>query len=292
MLTAAVRDLKAAYPSIRVGVSTTAMELWNNNPNIDRSVNRANADRHMQLEYPLINQSDRLPYHFIHAFRKELELQLGLRIPQGPFKPDLYLTNDERNTIPLELKDHKYWVLDAGYKNDFTLKNWGYDRYCKLVELLEDKVNFVQIGAKEHNHKPIPGTTNIVGQTTLRELIGVIYNSEGVITPVSLPMHLAAGVPIKDGRLRPCIVLAGGREPATWEQYPGQQFLHTIGMLGCCRRGGCWKSRAKRLNDKAPADFSICSKPVVEGSDTIGKCMTMIEPEYVAKLIEMYEENK
>ena len=294
MLTAAVRDLKAAYPSIRVGVDTTTIELWHNNPNIDWTVNKHNADRAMEMEYPLIHQSDRLPYHFVHAFRKELELQLGLRIPQGPFKGDIYLSPDERRPLMLLGNIKNYWIMDAGFKNDYTLKFWGHSRFCKVVELLKDKVTFVQVGLTEptHKHAPIPGAIDLVGKTNVREFIRLMYHASGVLTPVSFPMHLSAAVPTPDGRLRPCIVLNGGREPPSWVQYPGHIFLQNVGMLDCCRSGGCWRSRGKRLGDGASSDFSICAHPIMDGDDAVGKCMAMIEPEYVAKLIEMYQENR
>ena len=207
---------------------------------------------------------------------------------------DIYTSFEERKPSPLLTDVDKYWVVDAGYKNDFTLKNWGYHRYCEVVDALKDTVKFVQIGEanKDHIHKPVPGAVNLIGRTDIRQLIQIIYNSRGVLTPVSFPMHLAAALPTQDSRLRPCIVIAGGREPVTWEQYPGHQFLHTVGMLHCCCRGGCWKSRGKRLGDGTPSDFSICAYPVMEEDDAIGKCMTMIEPEHVIKLIKMYEENK
>lgn len=270
-------------------------ELWNNNPLLKRDLKEEDADRVIKIGYPLINKSDKLPYHFIHAFRKEIQLQLGLQIPQGDFKGDIYMNMNE--TKPLEklngLTD--YWVLDAGYKTDFTLKNWGIERFQQLVNiLLEHGIKCVQIGKSEtsHKHEVLEGVVNLVGQTSIREMIQLVYNSVGVITPVSFPMHLAAAVPCKDGRLRPCIVIAGGREPNTWEQYPGHQFIHTVGMLDCCRRGGCWKSRAERLNDGAHSDNSICPHVVKSEHSVVGRCMSLIEPEDVAKIIIKYHENR
>ena len=106
-------------------------------------------------------------------------------------------------------------------------------------------------------------------------------------------MHLAAAVPTKDGSLRPCVVVAGGREPAHWEQYPGNQFLHTIGALPCCATGGCWKSRCQEMGDGDEKDNDTCERPVYHGDDewATAQCMEMITPGTVIDAIERYLAN-
>ena len=46
-------------------------------------------------------------------------------------------------------------------------------------------------------------------------------------------LGLLAGAAGRWGR-RPCVVVAGGREPAHWEAYPDHQFIHNNGALRCC----------------------------------------------------------
>jgi ADP-heptose:LPS heptosyltransferase len=292
MLTAAVRDLKKAHPYLEINVETSAMELWDNNPYLNRSINENNADKIINAEYPLINQSDSLPYHFIHAFRKELQLHLGLNIPQGDFKPDIHLSDEEKQPLP-ELENIKrYWLVDAGYKTDFTLKNWGLSRYQQVIDFLSGSVNFVQIGENhpQHVHKKLNNVFSMVGKTAIRQFIRLMYNASGVLTPVSFPMHLSAAIPMPDGRIRPCVVIAGAREPAHWEQYPGHTFLSNVGMFDCCRNKSCWKSRAQKLNDGSDCDESICQKPFtgVDG-ECVGTCMAMIDPAVVALTIKNFE---
>jgi hypothetical protein len=69
-------------------------------------------------------------------------------------------------------------------------------------------------------------------------------------------MHLAAAVEVPPGmpKNRPCVVVAGGREPPHWEAYPHHQFLHRAGSLLCCDDGGCWKSRVRPLGATGPND--------------------------------------
>ena len=78
MLTACVRDLKKVMPDITVGVQTSAMELWENNPNVKKDYGRA--DRIIQMNYPLIHKSTQGAHHFIHGFHQYLEEKLKTRI--------------------------------------------------------------------------------------------------------------------------------------------------------------------------------------------------------------------
>lgn len=285
MLSAAIRDLKRSHPYLKVNVRTSCPEIWQNNPYLSREVTESTADRVIDLKYPLVNESNRLPYHFIHAFRKELALHLALEIRQGEFKGDIHLSEADKMPFP-GLEDKKYWILDAGYKLDMPLKHWGTENFQKLVDLLSGKVQFVQIGERNprHIHTPLRGVVDMIGKTTARDLIHLMYRASGVVTPVSFPMHLAAAVPTPDGRLRPCVVLAGGREPAHWEAYPGHQFMHTIGMLDCCSKKSCWKSVPFKKDTR-----SECLHPVSLGDEWVGKCMTLIRPERVAELINSWE---
>ncbi len=148
-------------------------------------------------------------------------------------------------------------------------------------------MRFVQVGEAGHYHPPLKGVLDLRGKTDLRTLIRLVYNSAGVVCPVTLLMHLAAAVPLPPGgkRLRNCIVIAGGREPAHWEQYPGHQFLHTIGQLDCCAAGGCWKSRTAPLGDGSPLDKpgSLCRNVTSFG---MPRCMEMITSAEVCQQLE------
>ena len=80
-MTAAVRDFKAAYPNVRVGVRSTAMHLWDNNPNIDPSL----ADDKLILDIGPgfgTNRSNAWNIHLIDAFRLDMEQKLNIQIPK------------------------------------------------------------------------------------------------------------------------------------------------------------------------------------------------------------------
>lgn len=297
MLTAAVRDLHRAHPKQFItAVDTACPALWENNPLVVSAGPDWAPDRVIDCGYPLVHDANHRPYHFIHGFIQDLERILGVDIPAGPFRGDVYLSIEEmRGPSPLAGAGHDgpYWVVAAGGKYDFTAKWWDPDAWQAVIDHFSGRIRFVQCGAAGDWHPPLLGVVNLVGKTSVRDLIRVIYHADGVLCPVTFAMHLAAAVPARPGApaLRPCVVVAGGREPAHWEMYPGHQFLHTVGALDCCAAGGCWKSRCQPLGDGNPLDADLCVRPVpIRDGLQVGKCMTMIAPTRVIEAINTYYE--
>ena len=297
MLTAAVRDLHRAFPGVyRTAVETNCPSLWDNNLFVDRPDARWTPDRVIDAEYPLIHQSNSRPFHFIHGFIQDLERKLKITIPAGPFRGDIYLSEEEKSRpSPAADAGHPgpYWIVIAGGKYDFTAKWWNPASYQAVIDHFKGRIQFVQGGSTGDWHPPLNDVVNLVGRTSLRELLSLVYHADGLLCPVTFAMHLAAAVPSRPGgaALRPCVVVAGGREPAHWEMYPGHQFLHTIGALDCCAAGGCWKNRCQPVGDDDPADRDLCTYPVFIGQGLqVGKCMEMVTPTRAIDAISLYYE--
>jgi hypothetical protein len=92
-------------------------------------------------------------------------------------------------------------------------------------------------------------------------------------------------------RNRPCVVIAGGREPVQWEAYPHHQFLHTAGALLCCDQGGCWKSRVVPLGggDEKDRPGSLCLDVVGQpGGGLLPRCLDLVTADEVIRRIELY----
>ena len=291
MLTAAVRDLKRSHPNIRIGVDTTCRALWDNNPNVTLDMTADDADKLVYADYPLYKENNRLPYHFIHGFRMFLEDVLGLKITQGEFKPDIYLSDKEKDRGSINRlvgRDTRYWIINAGGKSDFTNKQWAYERYQEVVDRTCDKITWVQTGSSRSMQPLMRNVVDLVGRTSLRDMVSLMYHADGCLTGVSFPMHLAA-MDTPSGVKRPCVVVAGGREPSTWEAYPTHQFIHNCGCYDCNREGGCWKARVKKLFDgDHKHDASLCAHPVDIRSQVIPRCMADISVEDVVSAIHRY----
>jgi ADP-heptose:LPS heptosyltransferase len=310
MLTAAVRDLKKRFPNFKIDVNTSVPQIWENNPNITK-LNRQDPEIEIiKADYPLINESDDLPYHFIHGFRMFFEDYFNIKIPQGPFHGEIFLSNEEKaNSYDLNNKfgiKGPFWILISGGKYDYTAKWWSPIEYQKVINYFKNKITFVQCGDEKDFHPALNGAINLIGKTNPREFINLMYHSIGVVSPVTYAMHLAAAVESKYKiKNRPAVIIAGGRESTHWEAYPNHRFLSVVGALKCCAAGGCWKSRCSEVGDGEKDDFSnLCEYPTkidfdikspYEGSYKklfIPKCMDMIKAEDVINAINYYYESE
>jgi ADP-heptose:LPS heptosyltransferase len=296
MLTAAVRDLHRAHPGqYQTDVRTSADALWENNPNLTRLREGEPGVEQLDMHYPLVHQSSQRPYHFIHGYAQFLEQHLQVQIPITRFQADIHLAEHEK-LLPAGLADHGihegFWIVVGGGKKDFTAKWWNPASYQKVIDHFQGAIQFVQCGEAGHWHPPLDGVINLVGKTSLREFVRLMYHAAGVLCPVTFAMHLAAAVPTRPGlaRARACVVVAGGRESPHWEAYPQHQFLHTVGALPCCAEGGCWKSRCQLVGDGDAKDrHNICERPVeIAPSLRIPQCMEMITPDDVIRRIDLY----
>jgi ADP-heptose:LPS heptosyltransferase len=293
MLTAAVRDLHLCHPGEFVtDVRTPCPALWQNNPYITPLDEEDPEVELVQCNYPLIHQSNQLPYHFIHGFMQDLNQKLGLSIRPTAFKGDIYISEEEKEwmaSVEAEQGENRpFWLVTAGGKMDFTIKWWSQERYQQVVDHFRGRIEFVQVGEAHHRHPALEGVVDLRGATNLRQLVLLMYQAQGALSSVSLLMHLAAALETRPGmpQNRPCVVVAGGREPPQFVAYPHHQFIHTVGALRCCDNGGCWKSRTLPLGDGDEKDLpeALC----VDVVGTLPRCMDMITAEEVIRRIEMY----
>lgn len=292
VLTATVRALHDAYPGeYLTDVRTSCPAIWEHNPYITPLDDRDPEVTTIAMHYPLIHHC-RAPYHFIHGFAQYLSEQLGRPIPLTTFRGDIHLSDAERGWMSQVAElGHRgpFWLMLAGGKFDYTAKWWNPMFYQRVVDYFRGRLQFVQVGERHHWHPRLSGVINLVGKTSLRQFVRLMHHASGVVCPVTFAMHLSAAMPMPGGHIRPCVVIAGGREPNHWEQYPGHQFLHTIGTLDCCSQGGCWKSRCQPVGDGDQKDRDLCPRPVIVSADLrIPRCMDLIQPEDVIRAIERY----
>lgn len=293
MLTAALRDMHACYPNqFLTDTRTPCPALWEHNPYITPLDEDAPGTEVIECAYPLINQSNQLPYHFIHGFIQHLNQTLSINIRPTRFHGDIHLSPAEKNWFSqveeIVGEALPFWIVVAGGKRDYTAKWWSAARYQAVVDHFRGRILFVQVGEAEHAHCPLRDVIDLRGRTDLRQLVRLVYHAQGVLCPVTLLMHLAAAV---ETRLempphRPCVVIAGGREPPHWEAYSMHQFLHRAGALPCCSQGGCWKSRVSPLGDGDEKDLP--QNRCVDVVGALPRCLDMITTRDVIRAIEVY----
>ena len=234
---------------------TSCFDLWIGNPLLTALDEADPSVRVVDCHYPIIHLSNSTPYHFLFGFIEYLNDELDLRLRPTEFPGDIHLTSEEKEWFArveeAEGPARPFWLFASGGKWDYTIKWWAPERYQEVVDHFRGRIDFVQVGESHHHHPPIEGVIDLRGKTGLRQLVRLMYHAQGAISAISLLMHLAAAVEVKPGmpRNRPCVVVAGGREPPHFTAYPHHQFIHTVGALRCCDDGGCWRSRTLPLGD-------------------------------------------
>lgn len=305
VLSAAIRDISLAYPRrYEFGIEVPNKDVYANNPYIKPIP--LNGARRLQAKYPLIHHSNQNRFHFLWGFLDYLNKSLGVKAPLTELRPDLHLTPSEKASPPAYVKK-PYWVYASGGKTDYTAKWWDPTCWQQVVKMMAPKYQMVQVGGASHKHpkmETVPNTVDMVGKTSLRELMRLIYHSDGVLSIVTSLMHIAAAFN------KPAVTIAGGREPWWWEAYTLEnrefnlkvsnptwtrpdnddyiphRYLHTIGELSCCKTGGCWKSKAERgTNNKGG---SICVLPAIQNGVKLPRCLQAITPEIVVQNAEWY----
>jgi hypothetical protein len=123
----------------------------------------------------------------------------------------------------------------------------------------------------------------------------IIYHAEGVICPITAAMHFAAALH------KPCVIIAGGREEWWWESYVAglgnfgtsiredvrisHKYLHTQGLLPCCKDRGCWK-------DQLTGEKSKCEQIDNANGQILPKCMSMITVNHVFEAVMSYYKDR
>jgi len=284
-MTAAVHSLHRFYPGRFVtAVDTTCPALWEHNPDVV-SLEEATKDGSFEsipMHYNLINASNQRAVHVLDGYCDHLEQVLGQRVPLLTNRPMIYLSNEETHWLPqveeITKRPTKYWVVNAGVKSCYTAKQWH--GYQEVVDALQGRVQFVQIGKGEHTHPPLSGVFDLRGQTDDRQLIRLVYHAQGVLCGLTFLMHLGAALQ------KPAVILAGGREGRQWNTYPFQVLFSNVGQLPCCRQEACWKSRTIPLGDGQEQDQpdKLCTSPVMTPVP-VPRCMALITPQEVTRAI-------
>jgi ADP-heptose:LPS heptosyltransferase len=287
VFTGVVRELKKET-GWHFRVDTRRPELWSYNDCIQGIGIGGKEDILLQNDYcPPYYAASQTPVHYLECYLGELRSVLGLTGPYriSRFAGEVQPSPEEMIEPPFDLPQ-RYWLIVAGWKTGVPTKAWPMANYQRVVDLMGDRINFVQAGARSSWHPPLRGVRNVVGQTDVRRLISLLYHAEGVLCPITSIMHLAAAVPAskKSGfELRPCVVIAGGREVPHYITYPMHRVLSMVGQLHCCATGGCGKSRF---------GAGQCPYPERVVNDDVPKCMTLIKPEDVVHSIEFFYRGK
>ncbi len=254
MLAACVRDIKKWNPHFEIDIRTSCDAIFEHSPYITPMSEDDPSVRVLDMHYEMIHESNQnMNNHFIHGFIFDFNQQTGSSIKLTDFKPCIHLTDEEKKNPVFDDQPKKFVVLNSGGKTDYKTKIWWPEAWQEVVRLCKD-IQFIQVGKNDKKDTGAGKAAHIVlkgknissriDQTSMREMIRLIYQSVGTASVVTSVMHIAAAFG------RRAVVVAGGHEPWWWERYPGHDYFHTIGQLECCKLGGCWKKECENKNSK------------------------------------------
>jgi ADP-heptose:LPS heptosyltransferase len=289
-LTAVLESLHHQYPKTYItDVRTSCDELFIGNPHVT-PLKEEEAEMLEMHDTELIMHCNSTNNSFLRGYCFDLGRRLGIPLELITNRPHLYLTQADQVDEPLADFGSpgvtKYWLITSGVEQDCTLKQWPIEFYQAVVDHFRGRIQFVQVGAQEHDHPSLAGAINLVGKTTVRQLVRLVHRADGGVGPTTLIQHLCAGLE------KPYIALLGGREPVTLTQYPLQTTFHTLGKLPCCHRKACWKARVVAIHDCSDKDRELCELPVLNMCRPVGHCMAMISPQEVISALEGFIDQK
>ena len=313
LMTGLVRDIHRAYPDkYEIEVDTHFTNVWWNNPFVVKD--KEKNSKHPPIELSWLNAIHWNSYakygtrqemkHILAWYHYDFGRHTGIEVPVTDPWPDLHLDASEK----IRRVAGRYWVVISGGKLDLTTKHWHTHRVQEVVDKLSAfGIRCVQTGAvnQGHVHAPLNNVVNLIGKTeNARDLFNVIMHADGVICGVTAAMHIAAAF------RRPCVVFAGGREEPWFEAYVNSfeafgptanpvpvehKFLHTIGLLECCDKQGCWKRRVVPIDppDRTTKVHTMCRNPVrPEHSHPVAKCQDLITSDHIVEAVmDYYDKN-
>lgn len=129
----------------------------------------------------------------IHEVDRNLELLKPLGIKKLIREPRLYLEEEEEERARQKFKLPKEFVVLSPFSN-FVLKEWSLKRWKELIKLLDVPVVLVGTAKDSERSQELEvgaKVLNLVGKTSIRELMAVIKLSKLVISCDSSPVHIA-----------------------------------------------------------------------------------------------------
>jgi heptosyltransferase-2 len=129
----------------------------------------------------------------IHEVERNAQLLKPLGIVPEPEKlyPKLFVEEEEVKNVMERFRLPEEYVVLSPFSN-FSLKEWHIDRWLELAKAIGKKVVVVGTGKDMERARVFDAyAINLVGKTSLRELMAVISRAKLVISCDSSPVHIA-----------------------------------------------------------------------------------------------------
>ncbi len=131
-----------------------------------------------------------------HEVDRNLELLKPIGVKTLQRMPILFVEEEEKEEVTKKFNLPKEFIVIAPFSN-FVLKEWHLNGWKELMEYISLPVIMVGMERDLEKSRQIKSVINLVGKTSLRELMAIISLSKVVVACDSSPIHIAnaLGVP-------------------------------------------------------------------------------------------------
>ena len=279
ILTAGLHDAKKEFPDIEFDYEGNYGAVFENNPDITH-FSRAEKFHRVFIGYnggERTGEKGNMCEGMANTLAVELEKLTEKYFEICSSAPCLYLT-DEEKTRDFGIRK-PYCIINSNSQDRSEVK--AYPHYQQIIDILREKgVTSVLIGgdAKRDITEELTGCVDLRMKTSIRDLFSLVWQCDGVISPASGVIHIAAAF----GRKSLCIT--GAREPMKLTDYPN--CMHATSECGQYNSGiGCMKFHLYR-------DRHGCQHIMCKNGKLYPKCMGDVPPSVVCDLYpeDRYEE--
>lgn len=239
--TATIRDFAKTFPNHNINLQTNYSDILKGNPyirNFDNSIIYK-----IKLCYAPYSQRTASGGNCFNAWRIGLVKRLGVALKYGPDCVDIYYDDFEKERLIKE----DYIIINAGNQTCSEVKSYPF--WQEIVNSLKNDIKIVQIGGKEDRdcHQPLDGVTNLIGKTSVRDLMRLVRDARVVVSPPSAVSILCT----QQGFAGLNIILNGAREPSELTNY-NKKIIHlgSTCKMGYTNKSGCMKFYMKETNGK------------------------------------------
>ncbi len=206
--------------------------------------------------------TDKIPHKWeLHEVERNLQLLSPLNVEKYLKDPLLFLEEEETERVLRKFNLRSGTYVVANPFSNFPLKEWYIEGWNQLIKAIGKSYEIVITGLPSDKFKAekLKGNfKNLVGKTSLRELMGIIKGARLVISNDSSPVHIANALGV------PAITVYTATSPE-YGFYP---------LIGDFVRN--------------PADCSPCSPNPKKCLRGTLECLRSVTPELVLKSVEKF----
>ena len=276
VLSAAIRNAKAAFPDLQIAYSGNYSDVFLNNPDVSDFDKDGKDVIRLHIRYAPFSQKRGDGGNLCEGFSRNLATALkpftGRLFDVFQTTPYICLSDDEKR--PVVSFDGGYCVLNANCQRCSEVKSYPW--FQQIIDR-SPCIAFVQIGGNEKRDisQELRGVFDYRGRTSIRELFRLVIHAKWVLSPPSAVVNIAAAFPqVKS------LVLTGAREPVVLTGYANARHFATE-----CDRG-------KYDNEHGCMRFFLhgerksCDYIDETGIRRYARCMGRISPKEVAACLE------